>query len=243
MPNEAMESMSQSPVRLLIVEDDKRLSTSLLDHFRPKYTATTAGDTDTALGYLSQPPGYDVTLFDLSLSDASGETLLERANKLPIDTSFLVMSDPESLSDRIQDSTPNIDDYIVKPFAMEELNARVETILCRQLAPGSYGSDVFATDDLTINFAARSCFRDGEHIPLTSREFQILQYLVEQRGQVVTREELRKEVWEDENAILLRTVDRHVAEIRKKIEQTPDAPMYLHTVHGKGYEFACAEYA
>jgi DNA-binding response OmpR family regulator len=238
-----MESMSQSPVRLLIVENDERLSTSLLDHFRPKYTATTAGDTDTALGYLSQPPGYDVTLLDLSLPNTEGCNLLEQANKLPIETSFLVMSDPEGLNDRIQGSTPNIDDYIVKPFAMEELNARVETILCQQLAPGSYGSDVYATDDLTINFAARSCFRDGERIPLTSREFQILQYLVEQRGHVVSREELRQEVWEDDDAILLRTVDRHVAEIRKKIEQTPNAPAYLHTVHGKGYEFACAEYA
>lgn len=238
-----MESMSQSPVRLLIVEDDERLSTSLLDHFRPQYTATTAGDTDTALGYLSQPPGYDVTLLDLSLSDADGHTLLDQAKKLPIETSFLVMSDPEDLGDRIQDSTPDIDDYIVKPFAMEELNARVETILCQQLAPGSYGSDVYAMDDLTINFAARTCFRDGERIPLTSREFQILQYLVEQRGEVVSREELCREVWKDDNAIMPRTVDRHVAEIRKKIEQTPTAPAYLHTVHGKGYEFACADYA
>ena len=239
-----MESMSQSPACLLIVEDDQQLSTSLLDHFRPRYKATTTGDPDTALAYLSQPPGYDVTLLDLSLSNSDKGNLLERAEKLPVDTSFLVMADPDGLSGLVQDSTPTIDDYIVKPFAMEELNARVETILCRKLTPGgSYGSDVYATDDLTINFAARSCFRDGERIPLTAREFQLLQYLVEQKGTVVSREELRREVWDDEDAISLRTVDRHITEIRKKIEHSPHAPAYLHTVYGKGYEFACAEYA
>jgi DNA-binding response OmpR family regulator len=131
-----MESMSQSPACLLIVENDQQLSTSLLDHFRPRYKATTTGDPDTALAYLSQPPGYDVTLLDLSLSNSDKGNLLERAEKLPVDTSFLVMADPDGLSGLVQDPTPTIDDYIVKPFAMEELNARVETILCRQLTPG-----------------------------------------------------------------------------------------------------------
>lgn len=242
-----MESTSQSPIRLLIVEDSEATSTSLLDYFRSQtpYTTTTVSDADTALRYLSQPPGYDVVLLDVSLPGKSGFDLLEEVQSLPIDTSFLILSCVDRLEDKLRGFNLGADDYVVKPCAMEELKARVEAVLCRRLAPAaaSNGTYTYTLEDLTINFASNTCFREGQRIPLTSLEFDILEHLVEQRGTVVPREELRDAVWGDRNEICLRTIDRHVAKIRDKIEQNPQFPTYLQTVYGKGYEFAAAEYA
>ncbi len=86
-------------------------------------------------------------------------------------------------------------------------------------------------------------YRGDRRISLTSLEFEVLSYLVECRGRVVPRDELREAVWGDRAGICLRTIDRHVAKIREKLEHDPEMPAYLHTVYGKGYEFACAEYA
>lgn len=242
-----MEAASQSPIRLLIVEDSEAASTSLLDYFRSKtpYTTTTVGDAETALRYLSRPPGYDVVLLDVSLPGKSGFELLEEAQALPLESSFLLLSSKDRLQDKLRGFNLGADDYVVKPCAMEELEARVEAVLCRRLAPAadSKGTYTYALDDLTINFASNTCFREGQRVPLTSLEFEILEYLVEQRGRTVPRKELRDAVWENTDDICLRTIDRHVAKIRNKIEQDPELPAYLQTVYGKGYEFTAAEYA
>lgn len=240
----SLDSTPQSPIRLLIVEDNETISTGLLEYFRSAhYTTTTVGDAETALRYLSQPPGYDIVLLDVMLPGKDGFELLEEAQKLPIDASFLIVSGRNNLEDRLRGFSLGAEDYIVKPFEMEELKARVEAVLCRRLAPASYGSHMYTLDDLTINFASNTCFRDGRRVPLTSLEFEILEYLVENRGCVVPREELRDAVWDDRDSISLRTIDRHVAKIREKLEPDPQMPTYLQTVYGKGYEFACAEYA
>lgn len=239
-------STSQSPIRLLIVEGNECSSTSLLEYFRSEqYTTTTVGDADSALRYLSTPPGYDVVLLDVALPGKSGFDLMEEVRRLPIDASFLLITDRDRLEDKLRGFSLGADDYIVKPFALEELKARVEAVLCRRLTPASAsnGTHMYTLDDLTINFASNTCFRQGQRVPLTSLEFEILEYLVENRGRVVPREELRDAVWADRNGICLRTIDRHVAKIREKLEQNSEMPAYLQTVYGKGYEFACAEYA
>lgn len=241
-----MRSSLQSPVRLLIVEDDEATSTCLLEYFRSaRYTTTTVSDADSALRYLSQQPGYDVALVDVGLPGQSGFDLLEQARASAIDTSFLLVTESDSLEDKLRGFSLGADDYVVKPCAMEELKARVEAVLNRRGDNGSASSQTqtFNLDDLTIKFSSNMCYRGERRIPLTSLEFEILEYLVHNRGRVVAREELREAVWAERETICLRTIDRHVAKIREKIEQDPELPAYLQTVYGKGYEFATAEYA
>jgi DNA-binding response OmpR family regulator len=240
-----MESTSVSDIRLLIIAGDDETRTCLLKYFQAsKYQTTTVGDADTALRYLSNTPGYDIALLDVSLPGKNGFDLLEAAKKYPIDTAFLLITDRSCLEDKLQGFHLGADDYVVKPCAMEELEARVHAVLRRRPAPTtSTDQNIYTLNDLTIDFAANTCFREERRIPLTSLEFNILEYLVEHRGRVVRREELRDAVWADRDGICLRTIDRHVAKIREKLEQDPDVPAYLQTVYGKGYEFACAEYA
>lgn len=239
-----MNLIAQATVRLLIVADDDHTSACLLEHFRSKdYTTTTVGDTDSALRYLTQSPGYDVALIDVSLPNNSGFSLLEAVQDLSIETSFLLVTDRGRLEDTLRGFTLGADDYVVKPCAMEELEARVEAVLRRRRRPAhtSEETDTYSLDNLEINFASNTCFREGQRIPLTALEFEILGYLVDQRGRVVPREELRDAVWQDRDNICLRTIDRHVAKIRKKLELNPDLPAYLQTVYGKGYEFGSEE--
>ncbi len=240
-----MTSTPDSHIRLLIIAGDDETRTCLLEHFRaPTYQTTTVGDADTAFRYLSTTPGYDVALLDVSLPGKNGFDLLEAAQGHPVDTSFLLITNRSCLEDKLHGFHLGADDYVVKPCAMEELEARVHAVLRRRPVPTpSAERDTYTLNDLTIDFAANTCFREERRIPLTSLEFNILEYLVEHRGRVVPREELRDAVWADRDGICLRTIDRHVAKIREKLEQDPNVPAYLQTVYGKGYEFACAEYA
>lgn len=237
-----MSSIPQSPIRLLIVENDETFSKQLLEYFRSAhYTTTTTGDAETALRYLSRPPGYDVALLNATLPGKSGFDLLFEARKRPIDTSFLIVSEKTNLDGRLRGFTLGAEDFIVKPFEMEELEARVKAVLRRRLTPTSNGSDTYRIDGLTINFASNTCHYEDQRIPLTALEFEILEYFVENRGRVVSREELRTVIWDESDSISLRTIDRHVAKIREKLEPNPKVPSYLQTVYGKGYEFACAQ--
>lgn len=239
-----MSLTAQTSIRLLIVADDDHTSATLLEHFRSNdYTTTTVGDTESALRYLGQSPGYDVALIDVSLPNNSGFSLLEAVQDRSIETSILLVTDRGRLEDTLRGFTLGADDYVVKPCAMEELEARVEAVL-RRRQPTDHASEqthTYSLDNLKINFSSNTCFREGQRIPLTALEFEILGYLVDQRGRVVPREELRDAVWQDRDSICLRTIDRHVAKIRKKLEQNPDLPAYLQTVYGKGYEFGCEE--
>lgn len=239
-----MESSSTSEIRVLIIGGDDETRTSLLKYFDPpRYQSTTVGDADTAVRYLSTSPGYDVALLGGPLQEKSGFDLLETAQKLHIDTVFLFLTNRSCLKDKLHGFDLGADDYVVRPCAMEELEARVHAVLRRGTQPPSPTEQgTYTLDDLTIDFGANTCFRDDQRVPLTSLEFNILEYLVENRGEVVPREELREEVWSDRPSVCLRTIDRHVTKIRETIESDPGVPTLLQTVYAKGSQFTCAEH-
>lgn len=233
-----------SPIRLLVVEDDNLICTLVIEYFRSKeYTITTVSDVETATQYLSQPPGYDVVLLDLTLRGKDGFALLEDVDWQKTETALLVVSARDGLEDRLRAFRLGADDYLIKPFALEELEARIKAVHRRQQVPASQSAHLFNLNGLTINFAANTCYVNEQQISLTALEFNILKYLVQNRGRVVPREELREEVWGNEEDVALRTIDRHVAKIRGKLEPDSMTPTYLQTIYGKGYQFACAEYA
>lgn len=240
-----MESTSARTIRLLIIAGEEDTRSRLLEYFQTSpYQTTTVGDADTALRYLSDCPGYDAAFLDRCLPEQTGFDLLETVQEMNTETAFLLLTSRSCLEDKLYGFELGADDYVERPFAMEELEARLQAVLRRSPAsspPTDEGT--YTLNDLTINFGANTCFRGDQRVSLTSLEFMILKYIVEHRGQIVTREELRDAVWTDREDICLRTVDRHVAKIREKLERDPNVPAFLQTVYGKGYKFACAEYA
>ena len=123
------------------------------------------------------------------------------------------------------------DDYITKPFDLDEFLARVNAVL-RRSRPSA---DDLVLGAIRIDFISHTAKRGESDIHLTHREFELLKYLAERPGRVVGREELLKELWEYPDAALTRSVDHAIARLRKKIEEKPHKPRYIHTVHGDGY--------
>lgn len=233
------EAATQSPVRILIVSDDRQFTHRLLEHLRESPYKTTATDeTNTAVENLLGSVGYDAVVLNAALPRKSGLDLLREMERLPVDASFLVVDNDATEENRREAYDLGALDYVGRPIETEELGARIEAILDCRLTPDSSDSRALAVDGLTVNFASNTCFRNGERVPLTPLEFAILRHFVKNQKKVVSREQVREVVWQDRDAVSLRTVDRHVAKIREKLEPDADVPTFLRTVQGQGYEFA-----
>ncbi len=129
------------------------------------------------------------------------------------------------------------DDYVTKPFSFMELMARVEAVLRRSQPGGGAHSAVYEFGDLTVDVDRHEATKGGNHLELTPREFRLLGYFLAHQGEVVSREELLDAVWGYDTIPFTRTVDTHIAKLRKKIEDDPADPEYLITVHRLGYKF------
>jgi DNA-binding response OmpR family regulator len=128
------------------------------------------------------------------------------------------------------------DDYVTKPFSIRELLARVRAILRRSSRP-DIESDVYRFGDVELNFGRHQAHKQGQALELSPREFGMLRYFVQHRGETVTRDQLLDEVWGYNNFPLTRTVDNHIARLRQKIEENPSEPQHIITVHRIGYKF------
>lgn len=233
-----MEVTNPSRIRILIVANNDTLRSSLHRFIRQLgYQTTTTDDCETAIDLLKRTPGYDLTILDLFLSDRGSWNVLEALRHSPAGAACLVLSARADLDDRLRCFRLGADDVVEKPFHLQELRARMEAILRRKLHTAQSPDNVFTIDDLAIDFTADACYRRGEHIPLTAVEFNLLKYLIQHRGRAVPRDELAEKLWNDAQAISLRTIDRHIATIRQKLEDDPSTPRYVQTIYGEGYRF------
>jgi two-component system alkaline phosphatase synthesis response regulator PhoP len=128
------------------------------------------------------------------------------------------------------------DDYLTKPFEMMELVARVEALLRRSASGGAVANN-YQFGDVQVDIRATEVTRNGEHVVLSAKEFQLLRYFIEHRGETLSREKLLQEVWGYESTPSTRTVDVHVAWLRQKLEEDQKKPRWILTVHGLGYKF------
>jgi DNA-binding response OmpR family regulator len=129
------------------------------------------------------------------------------------------------------------DDYVTKPFDAKELVARVRAVLRRSQDQRPEVEKVYSLDDFRVDFTEELAVKDGEEIEFTDLEFDILKYLINHRGRTVSRQQLLRDVWGISGDITTRTIDRHVASLREKIEPDSDDPSYIKTVYGIGYKF------
>jgi len=221
--------------KLLIVEDDDSMAVALRDGFEFEgYDVTVARDGASGLELArAEPP--DVLILDVMLPKMSGldvcREIRKHGSRLPI----LMLTARGQEIDKVLGLKLGADDYVTKPFGFLELAARVEALLRRATGGGS--TEELAFGDIRVNFRRAEATKDGKPLELSARELRLIKYFAEHRGEAITREELLDSVWDYENAPFTRTVDMHIAKLRKKIEEDPAEPRWIVTVHRIGYKF------
>lgn len=215
--------------RVLIVEDDDSLSRALVDTFTFEgFEAVRAADGASAIR-TANDMHPDVILLDVSLPDANGFDLFGPLHARGRSAVIFLTARGQKV-DKLRGLGLGADDYVTKPFDMEELLARVRVALRR-----SGATDTLRLGDVVVDFARREASHLARPLKLSQREFEVLQYLAQHRNKVVYRDELLSQVWGYPEAPITRLVDKAMARIRKKIEADPHHPRFLHTVHGDGY--------
>jgi len=221
--------------RILIVDDEPEIVRGLEDNLRFEgYQTSTAADGREALAVAARE-APDLILLDIMMPGLSGWDVCRELRGQGIDVPIIMLTARGEESDRVRGLELGADDYITKPFSLRELLARVRAVLRR---PGPrHKVEEFAFGDARVRPRGRQAFRAGRPVGLTRKEFELLVYLLEHRGEVVTRERLLDEVWGYERFPTTRTVDTHILRLRRKFEADPDRPAFILTVHGQGYTF------
>lgn len=222
--------------KVLIVEDDESMAAALRDGFEYEgYTVLLAKDGAEGLR-LATEASPDLLVLDVMLPKMSGLDVCKKiragGNSLPI----IMLTARGQEIDKVLGLRTGADDYVTKPFGFMELMARVEAVLRRTSGkPGVSGSQSFG--DVEVDFTRCEARKAGKPIELSARELRLLEYFIEHRGEVLGRDRLLSAVWGYESASFSRTVDVHVAKLRRKIEDRLDDPRHIVTVHGVGYKF------
>ena len=222
--------------RILIIEDDPAIGLGIQTSLHTEgYDTTLVADGRD--GYTTARAGtYDLLLLDLMLPSMSGEDicrgLREHRHTLPI----LMLTSKHLEADRVQGLDLGADDYLTKPFNIQELHARIRALL-RRTRPQVQEDGPVTVGDLVIDRIRNVVQRDGAQLDLTAREFRILTYFLDHAGEVVTRQMLLDEVWGYDSYPTTRTVDNYILSLRKKIEHDPAHPVHIVTVHTAGYRF------
>jgi DNA-binding response OmpR family regulator len=216
--------------RILVVEDDAALARVLQDNLSIEgYQVDCAADGRGALEAARRCPP-DLVLLDLMLPDDDGLALcgpLRHEGRTPV----IILTARSQKADKLRGLTLGADDYITKPFDVEELLARIQAVL-RRTRPSVSRLQLGA---VRVDFSALRATRGGHILHLSHREFDVLRYLAERAGHIVSRDELLASVWSYAETPITRSVDHAIARLRKKIEADPRHPRYIHTVHGDGY--------
>ena len=221
--------------RILVVEDDAAILRGLTDNLESEsHEVVTARDGET--GYrLVHEQNPDLVILDLMLPKLGGYELCRRVRSEGVTVPILMLTARGEEADRVHGLDLGADDYVTKPFSVRELLARVRALL-RRAQPPTALPDELRFDDLVVDFRRYEATKGGEPLELTRKEFGTLRFLAARAGEVVTRDELLREVWDSTHYPTTRTVDNHVASLRAKIEENASEPEHLLTVYGVGYK-------
>jgi DNA-binding response OmpR family regulator len=229
------------PIDILVVEDEQAIRTALADFLEfHGFRVTQAGDGLEA-GRCVERGRFDLILLDLMLPGVSGEQLCSRWRQAGLQTPIIMVTAKGQEKDKIHGLELGADDYITKPFSLEEMLARIRAVL-RRTGPARAVGQTFTFGDLEVDMASLKARRGSRQIDLSKREALIVQYFAAHPGRVIGREELYREVWNDVLTDLgTRTVDMHIAKLRGKIERDSSEPRIIETVRGAGYRYVVAE--
>ena len=220
-------------MRVLVVEDEQKVANALQEGLTGERYDVVVERTGEGAFYRVKTEAFDVILLDLMLPGRDGLEVLTTLRNGGLETPVLVLTARDTLEDRVLGLDSGADDYLVKPFAFEEMLARVRALLRR---PRFSEAVQFGVGDLTMDLLSRKVTRGGERVDLTVREFELLEYLMRHEGQVVSRGTLARDVWNEtgRSTPLDNVIDVHIARLRRKIDSGP-APKLVHTVRGVGF--------
>jgi two-component system, OmpR family, KDP operon response regulator KdpE len=224
--------------QLLIVEDDVAIRTSLIRALGERGHAVTSAPTAMAGLQAAVEPGLELVLLDLGLPDLDGHTLLtmlRAVSRVPV----IVTTARDDEQEIVRLLEAGADDYVIKPFTAEQLHARIRAVLRRGTAP--VAETALEVGALTVDPRSREVTLDGEPVALTRKEFDLLLFLADRPGEVVSKQTLLAEVWHQPYGGSDKTVDVHLSWLRRKLGETASAPRYLVTVRGVGVKLAVPE--
>ncbi len=219
-------------MRVLVIEDDLEAASFLTNALKESgHVADIAGDGESGLEY-ARNASYDVLIVDRMLPKLNGLSVIEILRAEDCNTPVLILSALGEVDDRVKGLRSGGDDYLTKPFAFSELLARIEA-LARRTHPEEAVTK-YVIGDLELDRLSRKVTRAGQPILLQPREFRLLEYLMKNAGQVVTRTMLLENVWDYHFDPQTNVIDVHISRLRSKIDKNFDIPL-LHTVRGAGY--------
>jgi DNA-binding response OmpR family regulator len=223
--------------RLLLIEDDPNLIRALTDLLQSDgYVVDVADDGPSALD-IARQSAFDVFILDVMLPSMNGFEVCRELRRLGVEAPILMLTARDQVDDKIRGFKSGADDYLTKPFDVNELRVRVEALLRRASRTGLVEFTECTFGDVHIDFARLEINRAGQTIRLSEREGRLLRYFLENRGRVISRDTLLLQVWGYATAPYTRTVDVHILRLRQKIEEDSRNPKFIITVHGFGYRF------
>lgn len=219
--------------KVLLIEDDPAISEPLARAFgREGYEVRSHG---TARGGLSDVEDADLVVLDLGLPDMDGLDVAREIRQRGLDMPILILTARTDEADMVIGLDAGADDYVTKPFRLAELLARIRALLRRGQGDGVEAE--LRAQDVLVDVPAHRAFIGERELSLTAREYELLKVLVKQAGQMVPREELMREVWEQDPQGSTKTLDMHVSWLRRKLGDNASDPRYISTVRGLGFRF------
>ena len=220
-------------MRLLVIEDEKKVAKALSEGLQGEgYDVTVAASGEEGF-FLVNTEAFDLMVLDLMLPGRDGLEVLNAIRKRGVQTPVLILTAKDTVDDRVQGLDSGADDYLIKPFAFPELLARIRALLRRGRPEAALRLHLA---DLDIDIGKRAVARGGEPLDLTAREFELLEYLVQHQGRVVSREMIARDVWKEtsRHTSIDNVIDVTVARLRRKLDDRFERKL-LHTVRGVGF--------
>ncbi|AKA69744.1 response regulator transcription factor [Clostridium scatologenes] len=224
-------------MRILVVEDDKSILQSIRNSLNKYYTIDSASDGEDGL-YMAQQNIYDTIILDIMLPNLSGDRILKTIRQEGIYTPVLFLTAKDSLEDKIKGFKMGADDYIVKPFYIEELKIRIDALLRRSGALIS--QNILKCGILELNTKSRELLISGEKVELQTKLFDILEYLINNKDSIITKEQIFHRIWGFESDTTINIVEVYIHKLRKMLEQH-GCYNCIKTVRGVGYMFKIDE--
>ena len=221
-------------MKILIVEDEKTLCETIGKHLTAAgYTVDLCFDGDDALFYI-EGTEYDAVVLDIMLPGTDGLTILKTIRDKQNLTPVLLLTAKSTVEDKVKGLDCGADDYLTKPFSLDELTARLRVLIRRQGGTGGRADNTLTVGPLTLDTATRSATRDGKEIKLTAKEYSILEYLMRNQGVVLSRDKIEQHIWNYDYTGSSNVIDVYIRTLRKKIDADFDLKL-IQTVRGMGY--------
>lgn len=222
--------------KILVIEDEENILMALEDDLTLEgYLVESAQDGIAGLK-LAEKKQFDLIILDIMLPGMDGFEVCKRIRQSGSSIPILMLTAKNQEIDKVLGLELGADDYVTKPFSPRELQARVKALL-RRTKMKSGGLPKYKFGDIEVDFKRYEITKDGHPLALTNLEFNLLRFFLEHSGEVISRDEILDEVWGKEVYISPRTVDKHISDLRKKLEKDPASPRYIIGIRGVGYKF------